>query len=129
MPRAELEHPIRVAADITNDDEIVVIGSQAIQGQFPDAGAQRRANHTHRRSRIARAFANKRNGSAKHAPSRAPQGRQSATRSSASGRLSSTTAKSAGTIERVSAAAPTTRRRTSTESRPNTKRTNHAGSR
>lgn len=37
MKRAELEHLIRAAADICNDDEIVVIGSQAILGQFPDA--------------------------------------------------------------------------------------------
>lgn len=37
MTRAELEHLLRAAADITNDDAIVVIGSQAILGQFPDA--------------------------------------------------------------------------------------------
>jgi hypothetical protein len=37
MTRAELEHLIRVAADIAQDDEIVVLGSQAILGQFPDA--------------------------------------------------------------------------------------------
>lgn len=37
MTRAQLEHLIRAAADITDDDEIVVIGSQAILGQFPDA--------------------------------------------------------------------------------------------
>jgi hypothetical protein len=36
----ELEHLIRAAADITNDDELVVIGSQAILGQFPDAPAE-----------------------------------------------------------------------------------------
>lgn len=37
MQRAELEHVIRAAAAIAEDDEIVVIGSQAILGQFPDA--------------------------------------------------------------------------------------------
>ncbi len=37
MTRSELEHLIRAAADICDDDEIVVIGSQAILGQFPDA--------------------------------------------------------------------------------------------
>lgn len=36
MNRDELEHVIRAAADITKD-EIVVIGSQAILGQFPNA--------------------------------------------------------------------------------------------
>jgi hypothetical protein len=35
--RAELEHVIRAAAAVAEDDEIVVIGSQAILGQFPDA--------------------------------------------------------------------------------------------
>lgn len=37
MTREQLEHLIRVAADIAQDDEIVVLGSQAILGQFPDA--------------------------------------------------------------------------------------------
>jgi hypothetical protein len=37
MTRAELEHVIRAAAAISGDDEIVVIGSQAILGQFPSA--------------------------------------------------------------------------------------------
>lgn len=37
MTRQQLEHLIRAAADIVEDDEIVVIGSQAILGQFPDA--------------------------------------------------------------------------------------------
>lgn len=37
MKRSQLEHLIRAAADIADDDEIVVIGSQAILGQFPDA--------------------------------------------------------------------------------------------
>lgn len=36
MKREDLEHLIRAAATITRDDEIVVVGSQAILGQFPD---------------------------------------------------------------------------------------------
>jgi hypothetical protein len=35
--RAQLEHVIRAAATIAGDPEIVVIGSQAILGRFPDA--------------------------------------------------------------------------------------------
>lgn len=35
--RAQLEHLIRAAADIADDDEIIVFGSQAVLGQFPDA--------------------------------------------------------------------------------------------
>jgi hypothetical protein len=37
MRRAELEHVIRAAAAVAEDEEIVVIGSQAILGQFHDA--------------------------------------------------------------------------------------------
>lgn len=37
MNRAQLEHLIRAAAVIVADDEIVVVGSQSILGQFPDA--------------------------------------------------------------------------------------------
>jgi hypothetical protein len=37
MNRLDLEHIIRAAAEIANDEEIVVIGSQAILGSFPDA--------------------------------------------------------------------------------------------
>ncbi|MES1244897.1 MAG: DUF6036 family nucleotidyltransferase [Acidobacteriota bacterium] len=37
MTREQLEHLLRAAAVIASDDEIVVIGSQAILGQFPDA--------------------------------------------------------------------------------------------
>jgi hypothetical protein len=37
MLRAALEHIIRAAATIADDDEIVVIGSQAVLGQFPNA--------------------------------------------------------------------------------------------
>ena len=37
MTRAQLEHIIRAAAAVSDDHEIVVIGSQAVLGQFPDA--------------------------------------------------------------------------------------------
>ena len=37
MTRPDLEHLIRAAADIANDQDIIVIGSQAILGQFPNA--------------------------------------------------------------------------------------------
>ena len=37
MKRSELEHLIRAAGSIANDLEIVVIGSQSILGQFPNA--------------------------------------------------------------------------------------------
>lgn len=37
MRRTELEHLIRAAAAVTKDDEFVIVGSQAILGQFPDA--------------------------------------------------------------------------------------------
>ncbi|MBV8199337.1 MAG: hypothetical protein JOZ15_01815 [Acidobacteria bacterium] len=39
MTREQLEHLIRASAEIAADDEIVVIGSQALLGQFPDAPA------------------------------------------------------------------------------------------
>ncbi|MCU0694306.1 MAG: hypothetical protein MUF54_23200 [Polyangiaceae bacterium] len=39
MRRRDLEHIIRAAADIADDDEIVVVGSQAILGELPDAPA------------------------------------------------------------------------------------------
>ena len=37
MKRDDLEHIIRAAAAVAGDNEIVIIGSQAILGQFPDA--------------------------------------------------------------------------------------------
>jgi hypothetical protein len=37
MTRAQLEHILRAAAAITDEDEFVVVGSQSILGQFPDA--------------------------------------------------------------------------------------------
>ena len=40
MKRSELEHVIRASGAIADDDEIIVIGSQSILGQFPDAPAR-----------------------------------------------------------------------------------------
>jgi len=37
MNRTQLEHIIRAAGAIAEDDEIIIFGSQAILGQFPDA--------------------------------------------------------------------------------------------
>lgn len=37
MTREELEHAIRAACDVTEDDEVWVFGSQAILGEHPDA--------------------------------------------------------------------------------------------
>jgi hypothetical protein len=37
MTRSQLEHIIRAAAGIVNENELVIIGSQAVLGQFPDA--------------------------------------------------------------------------------------------
>lgn len=37
MTRSELEHLIRAAGTIVDDIEIIIIGSQSILGQFPDA--------------------------------------------------------------------------------------------
>jgi hypothetical protein len=36
MNRSQLEHIIRAAGDIAEDDEIVVLGSMAVLAQFPD---------------------------------------------------------------------------------------------
>jgi hypothetical protein len=40
VTRAQLEHIIRAAGTIADDDDLIVIGSQAILGQFPDAPAE-----------------------------------------------------------------------------------------
>ena len=40
MTRAQLEHMIRAAGTIANVDDVVVIGSQAVLGEFPDAPAE-----------------------------------------------------------------------------------------
>lgn len=37
MTRAELEHAIRAACDVSGDDQVYVFGSQAILGQYADA--------------------------------------------------------------------------------------------
>ncbi len=37
MKRKDLEHIIRASADLADDDEIIVIGSQSVLGQHPDA--------------------------------------------------------------------------------------------
>lgn len=37
MQCSELEHIIHASGDVAKDDEIVIIGSQSILGQFPDA--------------------------------------------------------------------------------------------
>jgi hypothetical protein len=37
LNRSQIEHIIRAAGSITGDDEFIIIGSQAILGQFPDA--------------------------------------------------------------------------------------------
>lgn len=39
MQRAALEHVLRAAAAISNERDFIVIGSQAVLGQFPDAPA------------------------------------------------------------------------------------------
>lgn len=39
MTRTQLEHIIRASGTIANDSDIVVVGSQSILGQFPDAPA------------------------------------------------------------------------------------------
>jgi hypothetical protein len=42
VTREELEHAIRAACDVAEDDEVYVFGSQAILGQYPDAPAELR---------------------------------------------------------------------------------------
>ena len=44
MTRSELEHVVRASGAIAEDAEIVVIGSQAVLGQFPNAPAVLRAS-------------------------------------------------------------------------------------
>ena len=39
MKRTDLEHIIRAAGSIAQDDEIIIIGSQAVLGQYPRAPA------------------------------------------------------------------------------------------
>lgn len=40
MQRSDIERLIRASGEIAGDDEIIIIGSQAILGQFPDAPVQ-----------------------------------------------------------------------------------------
>jgi hypothetical protein len=40
MQRSELEYLIRASGELAADNEIIIIGSQAILGQFPDAPAR-----------------------------------------------------------------------------------------
>ena len=40
MTREELEHLIRAAADVTNEYEFVVVGSQSILGPIPNPPAE-----------------------------------------------------------------------------------------
>lgn len=44
MNRAELEHAIRAACEVADDDEVYVFGSQSILGQHPDPPAILRAS-------------------------------------------------------------------------------------
>jgi hypothetical protein len=37
LTREELEHAIRAACDLTEETEVIIFGSQAILGQYPDA--------------------------------------------------------------------------------------------
>ena len=39
MTREELEHALRATADVTGEKELIVIGSQAVLGQYPQAPA------------------------------------------------------------------------------------------
>ena len=40
MKRSELEHVIRASGAIADDNELIIIGSQSILGQYPDAPAE-----------------------------------------------------------------------------------------
>ncbi len=44
MTRDALEHVLRAAATLTNEQEFIVIGSQAVLGQFPEAPAALRVS-------------------------------------------------------------------------------------
>ena len=45
MTRSQLEHIIRAAGMIADDEDIVVIGSQSVLGQFPDAPEELLVSH------------------------------------------------------------------------------------
>jgi hypothetical protein len=42
MNREQLEHAIRAACTVSEDQELIIFGSQAILGQFPYAAAELR---------------------------------------------------------------------------------------
>lgn len=44
MTRDQLEHAIRAACDIAHDTDLLIFGSQAILGQYPDAPGSLRAS-------------------------------------------------------------------------------------
>jgi hypothetical protein len=44
MTRDQLEHAIRAACDVSNDTELLIFGSQAVLGEFPNAPASLRAS-------------------------------------------------------------------------------------
>ena len=44
MTREQLEHAIRAACEVSEDNEIWIFGSQAILGEFPDAPKDLRAS-------------------------------------------------------------------------------------
>lgn len=44
MNRRQLEHAIRAACDVADDTELIVFGSQAILGQYPEAPPELRAS-------------------------------------------------------------------------------------
>ncbi len=49
MRREQLEHVIRAAASITNDDDSVIVGSQAVLGRYLDPAAHLRIKSVIRR--------------------------------------------------------------------------------
>ena len=44
MTRQQLEHAIRAACEVAKDTELIIFGSQAILGQFPDAPPELRTS-------------------------------------------------------------------------------------
>lgn len=44
MTRQQLEHAIRAACDVSDDTELLIFGSQAILGEYPDAPPELRAS-------------------------------------------------------------------------------------
>jgi uncharacterized nucleotidyltransferase DUF6036 len=42
MTRDQLEHAVRAACDLTHESEVIVVGSQAILGEYPNAPARLR---------------------------------------------------------------------------------------